>query len=103
MSRGPDAASLLRRAIEVDARRGGCALTVGQCHSERWASATFVGARHVLMLEGADDAALSCWIAAIAELDLPVRHHLVADIAVTGIDRASGRATLRIEALTVET
>ena len=103
MSRGPDAGTLVRRAIERDARRAGCAVTLCAIDSARWASATFVGARHRLALDGADDAAFAHWLSRLGETDLPICGHLVADLAIVSVDRAAGRATARVEALTVET
>lgn len=102
MSRGPDAATLLRRVLERDAEDRGCTLAVTGAAATRWASATFTGARHRLTLAAADDAALAAWLAGLGEADLPLRGHLVADIAVVAATRAAGRAALTIEALTVE-
>lgn len=68
----------------------------------RWASVTFTGARHRLSLAGADSAAARDWLAALAELELEVRGHLVADIAVDASARADGRLSAEVAALTVE-
>lgn len=103
MSRGPDAGTLLRRAIERDARRAECAATLTLDESTRWASATFIGARHRLSLDGPDDAAFAQWLASLPEADLPIRRHLVADLAIVSVIRAAGRATAHVEGLTVET
>ena len=103
MSRGPDAGTLVARAIERDARRAGCAVTLSRAESSRWASATFVGARHGLALNGPDDAAFAHWLAGLPEADLPTRGHLVADLVIVSVTRAAGRATASVEALTVET
>lgn len=102
MSRGPDAGTLVRRAIERDARHAGCAVTLSLDESMRWASATFVGARHRLSLDSPDDAAFAHWLAGLPEADLPIRGHLVADLAIVSVTRAAGRATADVEALTVE-
>lgn len=103
MSRGPDAGSLFGRAIERDARRVGCTVTLARTESTRWASATFIGARHHLSLDGADDAAFTAWLASLPEVDLPMRGHLVADLEIVSVTRAAGRASVSVEALTVET
>ena len=103
MSRGPDAGTLVARAIERDARRAGCVVTLSLRESSRWASATFIGARHHLALDGPDDTAFAHWLARLAEADLPIRGHLVADLAIVSDIRAVGRATAHVEALTVET
>lgn len=102
MSRGPDAATLLRRALERDVRTQGCAITIGTVHSTRWASATFVGAQHRLTLDAPDDAALARWLGALAEAELTLRGHLVADATVTALARHGGCAEATIEVLTVE-
>lgn len=102
-ARGPDAATLLRAALSRSAAATGCRLTVEATVTTRWASATFAGARHRLTLHGEDAAALDVWVAALPEADLPLRRHLVADVAVLSVVRADGNATIEIEALTVET
>lgn len=102
MSRGPDAATLLRRAIESDAAAAGCAIAIGDTLMIRWASATFAGARHTIGLAGADDAALAAWIAGLPDADLPIRGHVVADLSVVSIVRGGDEARIEIEALTVE-
>lgn len=102
MSRGPDAATLLERALAQSAERAGCAVAVVDSDWDRWASATFVGARHVMTLTGEDSDRLTAWLSGLAEADLPIRGHLVADVKVMRVERRDGRATARIEALTVE-
>lgn len=102
MTRGPDAAILLRRALERHADRCGIALSCEGVLSHRWASATFVGAQHRLALT-VSGAGLDSWIHALDEVDLPLRGHLVADVVVTQIARTGDRAELGIEVLTVET
>ena len=100
MSGRGDAAPRLERALAADAARNGVALTIESHRSTRWASATFVGARHRLELHLQDGAA--SWLDALPEADLPIRGHLVADLIVlarVGDDR-DVRAT--IEVLTVE-
>lgn len=102
MSRGPDAATLLRRALERDAQRQGCALTISSLHSTRWASATFIGAHHRLTLDARDDPALARWLAVVPEAELTLRGHIVADATVIALTRRGGRAEATIEVLTVE-
>ncbi len=53
MSRGPDAATLLERALLVAADAAGCPVAVVASDWTRWASATFTGARHSLTLTAA--------------------------------------------------
>lgn len=101
-TRGPDAGTLLRRAIERDAADGGCTLEATVLLTTRWASATFVGARHRLTLRGYADSAFEAWLARLPEVDLPIRRHLVADVTMLSVLRRDGVATVEVEALTVE-
>jgi len=102
MSRGPDAGTVLVRAIEANARRAGCPVCITASDWTRWASATFTGARHELALQADESNALDSWLTGLPEAELPIRGHLVADIVVTSVRRAEGVATIRLEALTVE-
>ena len=102
MSRGPDAATLLARALDRSARGAGLTLAVRHADWRRWASATFTGARHELTVELPDGDAAERWLDALPEADLPVRGHLVADAVVL---RQHGEGELRVatlEILTVE-
>lgn len=101
-ARGPDAGTLLRRAIERDAERHGCDVLVDAVDLTPWASATFAGARHRLTLRGDPGAAFDAWLARLPEADLPLRRHLVADLALLSVTHRDGTATCEIEALTVE-
>ena len=101
-ARGPDAGTLLRRAIERDAHDQGCTVAVDTLDLTRWASATFVGARHRLTLRAASGAGFDAWLAHLPEADLPLRRHLVADVSVLSVAQRDGIATCEIEALTVE-
>ncbi|UIJ46889.1 hypothetical protein LZK98_08085 [Sphingomonas cannabina] len=102
MSRGPDAATLLERALIHNAARAGVAVHVAEAQSTRWASATFSGARHVLSMTVGGDDASGRWLAALPEAELPLRGHLVADLAVVRKQRSSDRIEAVVEALTVE-
>lgn len=97
MSRGPDAATLLERRLRIAAEAAGVTVTVGEADWTRWASATFVGARHRLTLSGSG-VAFDAWIAGLAEANLPLRGHLVADVALVA---RTGDAVM-VEVLTVE-
>ena len=102
MSRGPDAGTVLVRAIEANALRAGCPVRMTASDWTRWASATFTGARHELTLEAEESKALDSWLTELPEAELPIRGHLVADIVASSVRRAEGVATIRLEALTVE-
>ncbi|URW75509.1 hypothetical protein M9980_13410 [Sphingomonas donggukensis] len=102
MSRGPDAAVLLERTLIADAARSAVMLEVTAGKATRWASATFVGARHALTLSAARDLNADTWIGELEDAELPVRGHLVADVQVVRIVRADGRVVADVEVLTVE-
>lgn len=102
MSRGPDAETLLRRALEAQAEAAGCPVTLVESDWSRWASATFTGARHLLRLAAPPSPALDAWIARLPEADLRLRRHLVADLAVEHVRRTEDRVTISLEVLTVE-
>lgn len=93
---------LLARALATSAAAAGCDLIVTGGEWKGWASATFTGARHVLTMAGTDSDAARAWLGGLAELELTVRGHLVADVAVAATARGDGRVTAGVEALTVE-
>lgn len=102
MSRGPDAHTLLERALVRAGELAGCPVSVSEGIWERWASATFVGARHHVTLTLARTDAGEAWLAALSEAELSVRGHLLADLLVTSVVFSAELVTARIEALTVE-
>lgn len=102
MSRGPDAATLLKRALERQADAAGCEAIVQVGHSTRWASATFAGARHAVAVTLRDDAPGAIWLAELGEAELAMRGHLVADIVPLSVTRRDGTLVVALEALTVE-
>lgn len=102
MSRGPDAATLLERRLLLAAQAGGLAVTLAEVQSVPWASATFNGARHQLLLEAPACPALDAWLTALPDAELPLRGHLVADLVVAAMAVADGVLRATIEALTVE-
>lgn len=102
MSRGPDAASLLERALVAGAKATGCAVTIPSWEVERWASATFVGARHVLTLASTRSPHLDQWLTALPEAEFALRGHLVADLKVMRVIRDGDAVSAMLEILTVE-
>ena len=102
MSRGPDAAAWLERALPRAAQDAGIALRIDAADWTRWASATFTGARHELCISAAASPALDAWLSALGEHEFRLPGHLVADLTVTQARRVGERTTARIEALTVE-
>lgn len=102
MSRGPDAGARLERALIAMARNMGIDARVTAADWTRWASATFVGARHRLTLNAAPSATLDAWVTGLPEREFDLTGHLVADLAVTSTRRAGDMTEIAIEALTVE-
>ncbi len=102
MSRGPDIGTALARAILANAERNGVQIEPTRHDWTRWASATFTGARHELGFTAAASARLDGWLAGLAEAELPIRGHLVADLHVAGATRDAEKVIFDLEALTVE-
>ena len=103
MSRGPDAATMLTRAIDKQARRAGCPVEHVDSDWDRWASATFSGARHRLTFAATPDVALDRWLKGLPDADFALRGHLVADLVVSAVRHAAERVEIDLEILTVET
>jgi hypothetical protein len=102
MSRGQDAGTLLEQALREAAIAAGCPIEIAAADQMRWASATFVGARHLLRLLGGASPALEAWLAILPDADFALRGHLVADLVVTRVQREGGAVTVSLEILTVE-
>lgn len=102
MSRGPDAATLLERALVANATQAGCAVAIDAPPPKPWASATFAGARHPLTLSAAASPALDAWLAGLPEAELALPGHLVVELVVEAVRREGAAVTVKIEALTVE-
>jgi hypothetical protein len=80
-------------------------LEVRAARSEAWASATFCGARHSILLALAGPEAQAAAMRFTEGLDVTefrLPGHLVADIAVIEREDRPDHSTLTIEALTVE-
>ena len=103
MSRGPDIGTALSRALVADARRCDCEITISSAEWERWASATFSGARHTLSVEATPGARLDHWLAELPEANIALRGHLLADLTASAVTRGAGTCVITLEALTVET
>lgn len=102
MSRGPDAATAIERALVAAAEAAGCPVEVTVSDWTRWASVTFTGARHMLTLVAAASPTLDRWLVGLSEAEFDLRHHLIADLTVTRMMRDGDTVTVEIEALTVE-
>ncbi|NIJ20949.1 hypothetical protein FHS95_002641 [Sphingomonas naasensis] len=102
MSRGPDAATQLERALVAAAAAAGCPIAVTAADWTRWASATFTGARHSLTLTAGASPLLEQWLVGLSDAEFALRGTLVADIHVVRMTREDGVVTVALEALTVE-
>lgn len=102
MSCGPDAGVLLERALPRHAAQRGIDLSIVSAGWTRWASATFAGARHDLLLTATPSPALDAWIADLPEAEFALRGNLVADLTVESRTRVGDRVELKIGVLTVE-
>lgn len=101
MSGRATAATRLERTLVRHAAAGGVGLTIDGMTSTRWASATFVGARHRLALTVAGATART-WLDDLLEADLPIPGHLVADVAMVHQRHGPAGSTAIVEMLTVE-
>jgi hypothetical protein len=102
MSRGPDAATLLTRALAAHAEAAGCPVEIVTADWTRWSSATFTGARHMIRLSGEPSPALIGWIVALPESEFALRGHLVADLSVIAARHEGDAIAIELEVLTVE-
>ena len=101
-----DATSEMLRAIGKMAGAGP-RLHFDEIRSRSWASATFSGARHelVMHLEAASPEETDAFAVRLSAADYDMRGHIVADIFAKveqGSDETVGGRRIRIEALTVE-
>ena len=107
MSRRADAHAGLLRHLQARLARAGLAAELQASHSERWASATFTGARHRFHFAAAGlaesvDARIARVAAELGEHDLPLPDHIVADIALLPHSTEPDGMRFEVEALTVE-
>lgn len=84
--RPADRGQRLACALTRDAASAGCVVTLSVASVEPWSSATFSGSVITLMLTAPPTAALSAWLAALPERDVPLGRDIVADLAVEPVD-----------------
>jgi hypothetical protein len=89
-------ARLLLRALSASAEEAGCTPVLTHAAERSWATATFVGARHIVQAT-AEAAGLARWLAMLPEADLPMRGWFVASCAAE-----LGGQTATIELLVLE-
>ena len=106
MRRAKGAADQLVRLLGAELERLGASVQVEAMESRSWASITFAGARHRLglRLEGEKAApAADAFLAGLADQDVELRGHLLADLSLLEDERVDGGPVrLSLEALTVE-
>jgi hypothetical protein len=102
MSRGPDIGTMLVRALYRDSVARKCPVEIMSSDWVRWASATFVGARHEMTWTGAPSPALDAWIEELPEAEFDLRGHLLADLKILAVSRTATSVGIEVEALTVE-
>lgn len=95
------ATTLLIRALTRSAADAGVDLTVTQANERPWASVTFSGARHRLLIEGPAGNAFDGWLAQLGEAELTMRGHIVLEpeIAWVTSDQEVRRAGLEVISL----
>lgn len=93
----------LWRAIERSAAAAGVSITRTSYSTRRWASATFEGARHRIMIAADPSEPFHAWAGALSEIDLTnLGGHLVADLVVSEARSMGPHDHITIDALTVE-
>ncbi len=98
-----DIGTQLARALGLAAAAAGCPVEISRSEWQRWASATFTGARHQLLLSAAEAPTFDTWLGNLDEAEFSIAGHLVADLRVCRVNRCEGRVEAALEALTVET
>ena len=99
--RGPDAGTLLIRALRGHAAATGLTMHVESIACTPWASATFVGTLHRLTVAAVPVPGLRDWIDALFEAEFAMRGHIVADLVVERIDSIGDREHVTIAVLTL--
>ena len=99
--RGPDAGTLLIRALRSNASAAGITMQVATIACTPWASATFVGTLHRLTIAADPVPGLRDWIGALPEAEFTMRGHIVADLSVDSIATIGDREHVTIAVLTL--
>ena len=92
------AARRLARALRTSATAAGLDALILSTTERPWASATYVGARHRLVIGLPASHARHRWLAALAEADLPMRGHIALPPALL----STTDETVMIEVVTLE-
>ena len=99
--RGPNAGTLLIRALRSHASAAGVTLHLDSIVCTPWASATFTGTQHRLTIAADPVPGLRDWIATLPEAEFAVRGHIVADFAIDALETIVDRAHVTIAVLTL--
>ncbi|MGU3391960.1 hypothetical protein [Sphingomonas sp. M1A8_2b] len=99
--RGPDAGTLLIRALRGQARPASVTMHVESIACTPWASATFVGTQHRLTIATDPVPGLREWIDGLPDATFAIRGYLVADLVVDSIETIGGREHVTIAVLTL--
>ena len=110
MTRHPSLFAARRRPVHADLARAvrratGPGSEILSACERAWASASFVGARHQLVLALPTGLARGDAVrlaAALGDREWTVRGTIVADLAADVLEDSDGRCRLNVEALTVE-
>ncbi|MDP1025844.1 hypothetical protein Q5H91_01325 [Sphingomonas sp. KR1UV-12] len=100
--RGRDPSAPLVRALLADAAAAGCRASAESSEAADWSSATFVGARHRLVLSAPHGPALSHWLAGLSSARLALPHALVGELRVDRVEQSGTRRRIALSALTIE-
>ncbi len=100
--RGPDAETLLVRALRSQGMKADIVIAVRSIASRPWASATFVGTSHCVKIEARPGESFDRWVADLPDREWTLRGHLVADVVVDRVTKDAAVATLLMSVLTIE-
>ena len=99
--RGPDAGTLLIRALRNNALSAGVTMHVATIACTPWASATFVGTQHQLTILADPVPGLRDWIDGLPDAEFAMRGHIVADLTVDRSETIGDRKHVAIAVLTL--
>lgn len=102
MKREANIDRLLACVLTESSAAGGTPVRILRSSQRRWASATFVGARHLITVSAPESPMLDDWLAALPDMEFALPGHLVADLIITETRREGNDVSADIEVLTVE-
>ena len=92
----------LERALVTAAARASYDLAIVAHQARRWASATFTGVQHEIVVTAPRGIGFGDWVAALPEAELPIPGHLVASLAVDRIEDDGTHIALTLTVLIIE-